>query len=101
MEDGGYPETAVRTVLLEDIEGISDATEAAERVEKALRNPFEIKGQEVFVTASIGIALGGSDRDLPGLLLRNADLAMYQAKDTGKARYEMFEPDMRKGVSAA
>jgi predicted signal transduction protein with EAL and GGDEF domain len=48
----------------------------------------------VFVTASIGIALGGSDRDLPGLLLRNADLAMYQAKDTGKARYEMFEPNM-------
>jgi predicted signal transduction protein with EAL and GGDEF domain len=58
--------------------------------------PFEIKGQEVFVTASIGIALGGSDQDLPAVLLRNADLSMYQAKDAGKARYEMFEPDMNK-----
>jgi predicted signal transduction protein with EAL and GGDEF domain len=57
---------------------------------------FEIKGQEVFVTASIGIALGGSDQDLPAVLLRNADLSMYQAKDAGKARYEMFEPDMNK-----
>jgi diguanylate cyclase (GGDEF)-like protein/PAS domain S-box-containing protein len=82
------------TILLEDIEGIDDATEVAERVEKALRAPFEIKGQEVCVTASIGIALGGSDPDLPSILLRNADLAMYQAKDTGKARYEMYEPNM-------
>jgi predicted signal transduction protein with EAL and GGDEF domain len=56
--------------------------------------PFEIKGQEVFVTASIGTALGGSDQDLPAVLLRNADLSMYQAKDAGKARYEMFEPDV-------
>ena len=80
--------------MLEDIEEISDTTEVAERIEKALRDPFEVKGQEVFVTASIGIALGGSDQDLPEILLRNADLAMYQAKDTGKARYEIFEPDM-------
>ncbi|MBA4116185.1 MAG: EAL domain-containing protein [Rubrobacter sp.] len=82
------------TVLLEDVEGTSDATVVAERIAVALRDPFVLEGQEAFVTASIGTAFGGSSQESPGALLRNADLAMYRAKETGKARHEVFRPEM-------
>jgi EAL domain-containing protein (putative c-di-GMP-specific phosphodiesterase class I) len=53
-----------------------------------------LEGQELYVTASIGIAFGSTDREQPGGLLRSADLAMYRAKEAGKARYQLFDPGM-------
>jgi diguanylate cyclase (GGDEF)-like protein len=82
------------TVLLEDVEGTSDATVVAQRMAVALRAPFVLEGQEAFVTVSIGTAFGDSSQESPGSLLRNADLAMYRAKETGKARHEVFRPEM-------
>jgi diguanylate cyclase (GGDEF)-like protein len=82
------------TVLLEDIEGASEATAVAERIADALREPFSLEGSELFVTTSIGIAFGNSAQDRPGGLLRSADLAMYRAKETGKAGYALFDPVM-------
>lgn len=83
-------------VLLEDV-GTPGVTElVAERVLAELRAPFEIQGQEVFISASVGIATsedrGGDD------LLRNADLAMYRAKSAGKGRHETFEPGMHAAI---
>ena len=81
-------------VLLEDVAEAGDATRVAERVAEKLRASFALAGQEVFVTASIGIAYSdGTHRRLEDLL-RGADLAMYRAKHAGKACHEVFEEAM-------
>ncbi|MDX6697158.1 MAG: hypothetical protein QOE65_555 [Solirubrobacteraceae bacterium] len=82
-------------VLLEDVGDQASAERAAMRILFALEAPFQISGREVFVTASIGIAMGHSTVDDP---IRNADLAMYRAKASGKGRYEVFEPAMHTAV---
>lgn len=82
------------TVLLEDVGGVSAAIEVAERIAQQLDMPFSLEGHEVFLTTSIGIALGGGAQDLSDDLLRSADVAMYDAKRKGKARYAVFDPSM-------
>jgi len=82
------------TILLEDIKDVSDAIRIADRVEEELRLPFELDEQEVFTSASIGIALSSPGYDQPENLLRDADIAMYRAKSQGSARYEIFNPEM-------
>lgn len=82
------------TILLEEVYDLSDAVRVAERIAEELQAPFDLEGQEVFATASIGIALGDLAQSRPANLLRDADLAMYRAKDTGRAHYEVFEPGM-------
>ena len=81
------------TVLLEDVENVEDATHVAERVTEALRTPFDLGEHRLSTGASIGVVLGTSAvRDRPEDLLRDADLALYEAKRRGKARYEVFDP---------
>ena len=82
-------------VLLEDIREPADATGVAESIAAALTKPFAVAGREHFVTASIGIALSHARAEEPGMLLRNADAAMYRAKEKGRAGYELFDEDMR------
>ncbi|MEH1944353.1 MAG: EAL domain-containing protein [Nostoc sp.] len=83
------------TILLEGIQDVSDAIRVAERIEQEMALPFELDGQEVFITASIGIALSSTvDYENPEDLLRDADRAMYQAKVLGRAHYELFNSDM-------
>ena len=83
------------TILLEGIQDVSDAIKVAERIQKELALPFKLDGQEVFITASIGIALSSTvDYQHPEELLRDADTAMYRAKVLGRARYELFNSDM-------
>jgi diguanylate cyclase (GGDEF)-like protein len=90
-------ETAARlggdefAVLLEDTRDASEAARVADRIIDSLRAPFAIQDTELFISASVGIATG---RDDPEDLLRNADVAMYRAKNRGKGRYEVFEPGM-------
>src|ERR1700720_1725444 len=88
------------TVLLDDIKDPSDAKRAADRVMKALAAPFILGGKEVFTSVSIGIALSTSAYEQPDEILRDADTAMYRAKSLGKARYEVFDADMRASVMA-
>ncbi len=80
-------------VLLEDIGSASDAVRVAERIIAALQIPFDVAGHEMVVTTSIGIALASSGYGASDLL-RDADVAMYRAKDEGKARYQVFTPSM-------
>lgn len=82
------------TILLEDIKDVSDAIRVAERIQQELILPFDLYEQEIFTSASIGIALNTTSDHRPDDLLRDADIAMYRAKDLGKARYEIFNPDM-------
>ena len=80
-------------VLLEDVDEEKHAMIAAERVIDGLREPFTLGGHEVFVTASVGVAVSGEGCQVDELL-RNADAAMYSAKRQGKARSELFRPAM-------
>src|SRR5712675_3099323 len=88
------------TVLLDHIKDPSDAKRAAERMMKALAPPFILGGKEVFTSVSIGIALSNPAYEQPEDILRDADTAMYRAKSLGKARYEVFDADMRASVMA-
>lgn len=81
-------------VLLDDIHDINDATRVAERLQEQLTAPFLLNEHEVFISASLGIALSTTGYDHSGDLLRDADTAMYRAKARGKARHEIFDTDM-------
>jgi diguanylate cyclase (GGDEF)-like protein/PAS domain S-box-containing protein len=86
------------TVLCEDLSGPharQQAIDLAERLLEAIHSPFELDGDETFLSASIGIALAGGASDRPEALLRDADAAMYRAKDRGKGRWELFDEEMR------
>jgi diguanylate cyclase (GGDEF)-like protein/PAS domain S-box-containing protein len=82
------------TILVEDVDGQSGVVRVAERIAESLQRPFALDQYEVVFSASIGIALSGPPQNSPANLLRHADLAMYQAKRKGKARYEAFEPSL-------
>jgi diguanylate cyclase (GGDEF)-like protein len=78
------------TILLGQVRGSADAARAAGRVLEALAQPFDLGGQTVFVGASIGIAVFPDDGDDPEVLLRNADVAMYHAKEQGRNNYQFY-----------
>jgi diguanylate cyclase (GGDEF)-like protein/PAS domain S-box-containing protein len=80
-------------VLIDDVGEGTDATLVAERILAVLEPAFVLDDREVSVTASIGIAVGRVGHAGPEAILRDADLAMYQAKSKGKARYEVFETE--------
>ena len=81
-------------ILLEDITGEHDAIEMAERIAATFTRPFVLAGNEHFVTASVGIAIARGGELAPELI-RDADAAMYRAKERGRARYELFDEVMR------
>jgi diguanylate cyclase (GGDEF)-like protein/PAS domain S-box-containing protein len=81
-------------VLVEGVEDDQAAGRVADRVQKELAQPFEVNGQEVFTSASIGIALGGVSEYRPEDLLRDADTAMYRAKGQGIAKHAVFDITM-------
>ena len=81
-------------VLLEDLDDEHQATEAAERIGAAFTRPFVLAGSEHFVTASVGIAFAGGEGSSHDLI-RDADAAMFRAKERGRARYELFDEVMR------
>jgi diguanylate cyclase (GGDEF)-like protein len=78
-------------VLLENVSSASDATPVAERLLDDLRRPFRIGDSTVFLTVSVGVAVSHGGRDSAEVLLRNADAAMYQAKDRGRSRIEVYD----------
>ena len=84
-------------VLLEDLAGVNDTTQLVDRVNAVLQRPFTLAGREVFIGASLGIALDGPGVD-GGQLLRNADIAMYTAKRQGRGRHETFRPAMHQAA---
>jgi diguanylate cyclase (GGDEF)-like protein len=85
-------------VLLEDVEGIEQATAVADRILAVLDQPVSLEGHDVFPTASIGVLMASDLEEPPGHLLRFADVAMYGAKARGRNRRELFDPSMHASV---
>jgi diguanylate cyclase (GGDEF)-like protein len=81
-------------VLLENVRGLDDALGAAERLRQAFQAPFTLKGSEVLITASVGIALSTDSVREESELLRRADRAMYRVKQRGRNASEFFDPEM-------
>jgi diguanylate cyclase (GGDEF)-like protein/PAS domain S-box-containing protein len=78
-------------VVCEGLASRRDAASIAERILTGLAAPMIVEGREVVVSASIGFALATDPETTPGNMLRDADTAMYQAKDGGRNRYEVFD----------
>jgi diguanylate cyclase (GGDEF)-like protein/PAS domain S-box-containing protein len=82
-------------VLLDDITDVRDAIGVAERLRRALEEPFEIDGHQVFTSAKTGIAVSTSGYEEPDAILRDATTALNRAKTQGTSPYEIFDPAMR------
>ncbi|AZN36582.1 bifunctional diguanylate cyclase/phosphodiesterase [Iodobacter ciconiae] len=82
------------TILLENTDCLEQVGQVAERLRQALIQPSLINGQELFVSCSIGISVYPSDGRTPAALLKNADVAMYRAKETGKNNVQFFAANM-------
>jgi diguanylate cyclase (GGDEF)-like protein len=82
------------TVLLAGIRSVIDACAVAERLAAAVSQPFRLQGREVAVSVSIGLVMADARYDQAEDMVRDADTAMYRAKDRGKARCEVFDTSM-------
>lgn len=87
-------------LLVEGVRTVDDAKRVAGRIQDALSRPFHVAGQDVVTTASIGVALGHGGYAEPQEMLRDADTAMYRAKDSGKAEHALFDAQMHAHVRA-
>jgi diguanylate cyclase (GGDEF)-like protein/PAS domain S-box-containing protein len=82
-------------VLLESVENPSEALRVAHRIGESLREPITVDDYQVSVSTSVGIALGTAHTNEPEGMLREADVAMYRAKEQGPGRYAVFDPAMQ------
>jgi len=81
-------------IILADMRSPEDARLVAQKVLDVLQSPFVLEGHEVFITASVGISLYPADSDDEVELMKNADAAMYRAKESGRNRYEFYSKEM-------
>ncbi|MBV8201723.1 MAG: EAL domain-containing protein [Acidobacteria bacterium] len=89
------------TVLFEELEQPAEAARAGARIRAELAAPFDLAGHEIFVTASVGIALGAARYVHPEDLLRDADTALHSAKAQGKTGQQVFDTPMHERAVAA
>ncbi len=82
------------TIVLEDVATPFDAELVCRKVVGALEDPLEIEGQEIYATASIGVTFFPTDATEVTGLIRNADVAMYRAKEDGRNKYHLFTADL-------
>ena len=85
-------------ILLEDIDDAADAEEITQRIEQVLSPHYAIQGNEIITTQSIGIALRSDRYEWPEQILRDADIAMYEAKSMGRSRHEFFDTKMHASI---
>ena len=86
------------TLLLTTVRATSEAVLVAEKILRRFGQPFVLDGQEVYVTPSIGIAVAPEDGARPSTLLKNADTAMYRAKERGRNCYEVYSTEMNEAA---
>jgi diguanylate cyclase (GGDEF)-like protein len=85
-------------ILLEDIRDVSDVTRVADRIQKKLMLATLLPNHTIYMSASMGIVLSATGYDRPEDILRDADTAMYRAKENGRSRFEIFDNAMREQI---
>lgn len=88
-------------ILIEDLDSKQEAYDVAKRITDFLAMPFMIENQQVFIGTSIGVLFNDKRYNRAEIMLRDADTAMYYAKDKGKGRFEVFDASMHKKVQNA
>jgi len=86
-------------IMIENIEDIETVNVVAEKVLTSFNRPYKLNNQDVFITASIGVAIYPSDGDNAETLIKNADIAMYKAKENGRNQYLLCTPVMKTNIS--
>lgn len=86
------------TILLTDVHHASDVVIVAEKILAALSKPMYLKGQELHTSVSIGITLTPSDSSSVNTLMKNADLALYRAKELGRNNFQFFSEELNRSV---
>ena len=86
------------TVILSDVGGAGSVRSIAGKLLERIRTPVRIPDMDVVLTASIGVALLPGDGDEPGLLMKNADMALYKAKDDGRNTIRFFDESMHRAM---
>lgn len=86
------------TILLTDIKNTNDVRIVADKILLSLARPFMLNGQEIISTVSIGITMTPDDSIEPNTLMKNADLAMYRAKELGRNNFQFFSEDMNTSI---
>ena len=81
-------------IVQSKVDDPTDTTTLAVRLLQEFKSPFEVAGHHLIIGTSIGIAIAPADGDDPDLLLKSAEIALYQAKSDGRGRYRYFEPEM-------
>jgi diguanylate cyclase (GGDEF)-like protein/PAS domain S-box-containing protein len=87
------------TILLYDVGTPSDASHVAEKILDLLQQPITISGQQLVITTSIGITILPTDGTDPKALMKNADLAMYRAKERGRNQFQFYSEEMNTDAS--
>jgi diguanylate cyclase (GGDEF)-like protein len=83
-------------IVLSGLAAAHDAATVAAKIVEELDRPYQLEGAELFVTASVGIAICPADAGDPDALIRNADVAMYRAKERGRNNYQFYMPEMNR-----
>jgi diguanylate cyclase (GGDEF)-like protein/PAS domain S-box-containing protein len=87
-------------LLIPDVLRVADAVHIAERILKSFKQSFEVGGQELFITASIGVSLYPFDGQDAETLVRNSDIAMYRAKERGRDNYQLYTTELNERAQA-
>lgn len=87
-------------IMVEEVTDVNAAVAVGERIIESMHEPFTVKGHELYVTSSVGITLYPEDGATPEILIKNADLAMYRAKEQGKNSYQLFTAAMNERAHA-
>ncbi len=86
------------TVLLSHVQTVDDAVVVAQKLLEAVALPFQVDGQQLYATTSIGVGLFPEDGHDADTLMKNADAAMYRAKEAGRNGYQLFTPELNTRV---
>lgn len=86
------------TILLTDISSVQDVRVVADKILRSMAKPIRVKGQDILTSVSIGITLTPDDSQDTNVLMKNADLAMYSAKEQGRNNYQFFSEEMNHSI---
>jgi diguanylate cyclase (GGDEF)-like protein/PAS domain S-box-containing protein len=88
-------------LAITDLSRVEDVVPVIEKIAEAINEPFSLEGEVFTISCSIGVSMFPQDGDAPDILIRNADTAMYFAKDSGRSNFQFFTPSLQQSAHRA